>query len=136
MVLGHLVSAFIGVSVYKIFPNTIWISAPLAVSLSILLMQLTRRLHPPGGATALIAVIGSPKIKSLGYLYILHPVLSGVLVLLIIAIVINNVSKNRKYPNDDFYSAKIKKGLKVVLNLFKTKILYINNLRLEKTTIV
>ena len=49
---GHLISALIGVSIYKIIPEPIWLSAPLAVSISILAMQYTKTLHPPGGATA------------------------------------------------------------------------------------
>lgn len=97
---GHLISAFIGVSLNKLLPNTVLLTAPLAVSLSIVAMQFTRTLHPPGGATALIAVIGSEKIKSLGYLYILNPVLSGVAILLLIALIVNNMTSQRKYPND------------------------------------
>ena len=98
---GHLISALIGVTIARIMPDIVWISAPLAVSLSIVLMQITKTLHPPGGATALIAVIGSEKIKALGYLYVLSPVLSGSLILLLAALVFNNLTKNRKYPNDE-----------------------------------
>ncbi len=60
---GHFVSAIIGVTVQKLIPDILWISAPLAVSLSIVFMQITKTLHPPGGATALIAVTGSAAIK-------------------------------------------------------------------------
>src|SRR5690606_29183859 len=95
---GHLISALIGVTVYKFFPNAIWLTAPLAVSLSIVFMQCTKTLHPPGGATALIAVIGTEKIKSLGYLYVLSPVLSGTLILLMVALIFNNMTPNREYP--------------------------------------
>lgn len=62
---GHLVSAIVGVTVAKFVPEILWLTAPFAVSFSIVLMQITKTLHPPGGATALIAVIGSPKIKTL-----------------------------------------------------------------------
>jgi CBS-domain-containing membrane protein len=95
---GHVVSALVGVTVFKIFPDIIWITAPLAVSLSIVMMQITKTLHPPGGATALIAVIGSAKVKSLGYLYVLSPVLSGAVILLLVALVFNNITSYRKYP--------------------------------------
>lgn len=105
---GHILSAIIGVSVYKLMPEIIWITAPLAVSLSILAMQYTRTLHPPGGATALIAVVGTEKIKSLGYVYVLSPVLSGVLVLLVVAIIFNNITAERKYPTDGRFSRSIK----------------------------
>lgn len=98
LVLGHVISAILGVSIYKVFPDTIWISAPLAVASSIVCMQLTKSLHPPGGATALIAVMGFDRIKNLGYFYVLSPVLSGVTILLVIALIFNNVTKNRLYP--------------------------------------
>jgi CBS-domain-containing membrane protein len=95
---GHVISAVAGVTVHQFIPDPVWISAPLAVSLSIVLMQITKTLHPPGGATALIAVIGSEKIKALGFLYVLSPVLSGVLMLLLVALISNNVTKHRFYP--------------------------------------
>ncbi|MCR8668676.1 HPP family protein [Aestuariibaculum sp. M13] len=98
---GHLISAIIGVSIYKLLPEIIWITAPLAVSFSIVLMQVTKTLHPPGGATALIAIIGTEKIKSLGYYYVFSPVLSGVLILFIVALVFNNITTFRKYPTDN-----------------------------------
>lgn len=95
---GHLVSAMIGVTIQKLIPDILWISAPLAVSLSIVLMQITKTLHPPGGATALIAVTGSATIKKMGYFYVISPVLSGVLILLFVAIIFNNMTRNRIYP--------------------------------------
>lgn len=97
---GHLISAVIGVTVYKLIPNIIWLSAPLAVSLAIVSMQVTKTLHPPGGATALIAIIGSAKIKALGYFYVLSPVFTGSLVLLTVALIFNNLTTNRHYPTD------------------------------------
>lgn len=97
---GHLVSAIIGVSIFEILPDILWLTAPLAVALSIVAMQITKTMHPPGGATALIAVIGSEKIKELGYFYILSPVLSGVLILLITALVFNNITPHRSYPTN------------------------------------
>lgn len=97
---GHVISAIVGVTVYLTFPEIIWITAPLAVSLSIVLMQLTKTLHPPGGATALIAVIGSEKIKALGFFYVLSPVLTGALILLLTALFFNNLTPNRRYPTN------------------------------------
>ena len=95
---GHVVSAFIGVTVQLVIPDILWITAPLAVSLSIVLMQVTKTLHPPGGATALIAVTGSPQLKELGYLYVVMPVLMGTLILLLVALLFNNITVNREYP--------------------------------------
>lgn len=97
---GHLISAIIGVTVYKFVPDIIWLTAPLAVALSIVLMQVTKTLHPPGGATALIAVIGSEKVKALGYFYVLSPVLTGCLILFIVALLFNNITTHRSYPTN------------------------------------
>ncbi|TLV04121.1 HPP family protein [Dyadobacter luticola] len=95
---GHVICAFIGVTVHYIIPNEIWLSSAFAVSLSIVAMQMTKTLHPPGGATALIANIGSEKIKSLGYMYVLSPVLTGALILLLVAILVNKFAAHRNYP--------------------------------------
>lgn len=111
---GHLISGAIGVTLQKLLPDAIWLAAPLAVSFSIVFMQITKTLHPPGGATALIAVTGSPEIKALGYGYLLNPVLSGTLTLLAAALIFNNITKNRQYPTPLVVTKykKLKKELK------------------------
>ncbi|HLS36964.1 MAG TPA: HPP family protein [Sphingobacterium bovisgrunnientis] len=98
LVAGHVISAIVGVTVAKVFPDIIWLTAPTAVALSIVAMQVARCLHPPGGATALIAVSGGTKIAEMGYMYVLSPVLSGALILLVIALIFNNITKDRHYP--------------------------------------
>lgn len=95
---GHVISGLVGAACYQLFGETIWIAAALAVSLAIVAMLATKTLHPPGGATALIAVIGGAKIHNLGYLYAFVPAGAGAVVLLIVALLVNNLSKNRKYP--------------------------------------
>jgi CBS-domain-containing membrane protein len=91
-------SGLVGVACYQVFGGTIWIAAAFAVSFAIALMLATKTLHPPGGATALIAVIGGPKVHGLSYLYAILPAGAGAMVLLIVAVLVNNLSKNRKYP--------------------------------------
>lgn len=100
LIFGSLISAVIGVSVYKLFYSTeyIWISPALAVSLAILTMQYTKTLHPPGGAIALIANIGSEEVRQMGYFYVINPVMTGILTLFLASVLINNLSKNRLYP--------------------------------------
>ncbi|MBD3628178.1 HPP family protein [Cyclobacterium sp.] len=100
MIFGSLISANIGVSIYKLFnpSDFLWLSPALAVSLSILAMQYTKTLHPPGGAIALIANIGSTEIKEMSFFYVIYPVLSGVVILFIVALIFNNISRNRIYP--------------------------------------
>ncbi|MBF0622590.1 MAG: HPP family protein [Magnetococcales bacterium] len=95
---GHFISALIGVAIFQTVGTTPWLAAALAVSLAIAAMLATRTLHPPGGATALIAVIGSQRIHDLGYLYALVPVLSGACIMLIVALLVNNLADKRRYP--------------------------------------
>ncbi len=80
------------------FHNHLWFASALAVSTAIAVMHLTKTLHPPGGATALIAVIGGHKIHALGYLYAVIPVGVGASIMLAVALLVNNIPKNRKYP--------------------------------------
>jgi len=95
---GHILSAIIGVTAFQWLGGQPWLAAAVAVSISIALMHLTGTLHPPGGATALIAVIGGESVHNLGYLYVVIPTALGAGVMLIVALLINNISKSRKYP--------------------------------------
>jgi CBS domain-containing membrane protein len=97
---GHVISALIGVMLYQNLQLDIALVAALAVAVSIVVMQLTRTLHPPGGATALIAVIGGSEVHQAGYLFVVFPVLSSAMMMLLVAVVVNNVSglPHRNYP--------------------------------------
>jgi len=95
---GHVLSAIVGVTAYQYLGGQSWVASALAVSLAIALMHLTKTLHPPGGATALIAVIGGDTVHSLGYFYVLMPTALGAAVMLLIALIVNNIPKNRRYP--------------------------------------
>jgi len=95
---GHMISAAIGVTTYKLLPAPLWLTSAIAVASSIAIMHATKTLHPPGGATALIAVIGSQKIHNLGYLYVLIPAGVGPFIMLAVALLVNNIPKNRRYP--------------------------------------
>jgi len=95
---GHILSAIIGVSAYKLLPDHMWLASSVAVATAIAVMHATKTLHPPGGATSLIAVIGSEKIHSLGYLYVIMPAGLGALTMLVVALLVNNIPKKRSYP--------------------------------------
>jgi CBS-domain-containing membrane protein len=95
---GHLISALVGVTAYKLLSPYPWLAGALAVATSIALMHATRTLHPPGGATALIYIMGSPKLHDLGYLYVIMPVGAGVILMLLVALLVNNLSRRRRYP--------------------------------------
>ncbi|MHB0866424.1 MAG: HPP family protein [Thermoleophilia bacterium] len=95
---GHVISAFIGVAAWQLLGGTTWLAAATAVSLAIVAMLATGTVHPPGGATALIAVIGGQQVHNLGWLYPFVPVGAGALVLLAVALVVNNIPAGRSYP--------------------------------------
>lgn len=95
---GHLVSGLVGVACQQLLPGTPELAAALAVSTAIAVMHLTRTLHPPGGATALIAVIGSAKLHALGFGYAFAPAALGAAVLVGVGVLVNNLSAGRKYP--------------------------------------
>ena len=94
---GHVVSAVIGVAVFQISGDN-FVAAGLAVALAIVAMMLTDTIHPPGGATALIAVIGGDTVHELGFLYAVIPTGLGALLLLLVALIVNNIPKTRRYP--------------------------------------
>ena len=97
---GHVISAVVGVIAYNLFPDHPALASALAVSTAIAAMMATNTTHPPGGATALIAVIGGASVHELGLMYAFSPVLIGALIMLLVAVIVNNFSsnKNRHYP--------------------------------------
>jgi CBS domain-containing membrane protein len=95
---GHIVSALIGVTCARWLGGEPMLAASLAVGLSIAAMYGLRCLHPPGGATALYAVLGGETVHALGYGYLFSPVLLNVVVLLAVAVTFNYPFAWRRYP--------------------------------------
>ena len=93
---GHLISAAIGVTCARYLPGGI--AAAASVGLAIGVMYYARCLHPPGGATALSAVIGGPHIHALGYEYILTPIAINTVTILLVAVLFNALFRWRRYP--------------------------------------
>lgn len=94
---GHALSAIVGVTCWKWIPDYT-LAASASVGLAIGAMYLIRCIHPPGGATALAAVIGGENIHNLGYTYLFEPVLLNTVTILLIAILFNGLFKWRRYP--------------------------------------
>ena len=94
---GHLLSALVGVACWKLVPNPT-LAAGLAVGLAIGVMHLARCIHPPGGATALAAVIGGSAIHDLGFAYALNPIALNSTIILIVGILFNSAFAWRRYP--------------------------------------
>lgn len=94
---GHSVSAIIGVACWQWIPD-FTVAASASVGLAIGAMYFARCIHPPGGATALAAVIGSEQLHDLGYAYTFEPILLNAVIMLVIAIAFNSLFRWRRYP--------------------------------------
>jgi len=104
---GHLISAAIGVACYQWLPSN-GIAAGASVGLAIGAMYYTRCIHPPGGATALAAVIGGQNIHALGYQYILTPIAINTTTILLVALLFNALFHWRRILHF-YYQKKPKK---------------------------
>lgn len=94
---GHAVSALIGVACWHWIPDYT-VAASAAVGLAIGAMYALRCIHPPGGATALAAVIGSERLHHLGYAYEFSPILLNAFTILAVAVAFNYLFRWRRYP--------------------------------------
>jgi len=92
VIFGHTFSAMTGVAIFMMFGLTWW-SPALGTALALVVMLLTKTTHPPGGATALFAVLSKAQPS-----YILTPIMTGAVILVIIGLLVNNLSPDRHYP--------------------------------------
>ncbi len=97
VIAGHGISALVGVACGR------WIGSPplaaaCAVGISITLMHHLKCIHPPGGATALTAVIGGEAIHALGFHFVLLPVIINATMIVGVAILFNLAFRWRRYP--------------------------------------
>jgi len=89
---GHILSTFIGLVCLQVFGHEWWAMA-LAVATAIAGMQLTRTVHPPAGADPLVVML-----TGASWNFLLTPVLLGSVVLVISAVLFNNLVAERTYP--------------------------------------
>jgi len=94
---GHLVSAIVGVACAKWIPNPM-LAAAVAVALAIGAMHYLRCIHPPGGATALGAVVGGDVVHQMGFQFVLTPVMLNTMTILLVALLFNAPFAWRRYP--------------------------------------
>jgi CBS-domain-containing membrane protein len=89
---GHLLSSFIGLAcLHLLGPH--WWALALAVALAIGAMVWLRVPHPPAGSNPVIVFLGLP-----GWGFLLFPTLAGVVLLLAVALVYNNLTREPAYP--------------------------------------
>jgi hypothetical protein len=91
-VFGNCLGAIVSLVMVHAFGSEPWVMA-LAVATSIKVMQLTKTLHPPGGAVALVGVMSNAE-----WSFLFTPVLAGSIVLVICTTIFNNLMPGRSYP--------------------------------------
>ena len=91
---GHLVTALVGLFFLNFVPLPLYIVIPLAVGFGVSLMILFNVTHPPAGGNPIIVIIGSVSID-----YLLSPVITGSIIIVIFALVINRFILKKPYPS-------------------------------------
>tara|TARA_B100000579_G_scaffold405280_1_gene390817 strand:- start:298 stop:762 length:465 start_codon:yes stop_codon:yes gene_type:complete len=91
---GHLVTASVGLFFLKFFPIPIYILIPLAVGFAVALMIFLNVTHPPAGGNPIIVIIGS-----VSFDYLLSPVITGSIIIIVFAIIINRFILKKSYPS-------------------------------------
>lgn len=92
VIVGHVISAFVGLACLSVLGPTGW-SLALAVGTAIAAMMVTRTVHPPAGSNPVIVFLMRP-----GWGFLVFPVLTGAVVLVLVALIYNNVSRKEPYP--------------------------------------
>lgn len=90
---GNLVAALVSLTILHLFGSSPW-AMGMAVATAIGMMQFTGTVHPPSGAVALVVMM-----TKASWHFLLTPVLEGSLILVLCAVVFNNLAEERTYPN-------------------------------------
>ena len=91
---GHLLTALIGMIFLYFVPLPLYILLPLAVGFGVSFMIFLNVTHPPAGGNPIIVIIGSVSPE-----YLLNPVMSGTIIILIFGILLNRFVLKKTYPN-------------------------------------
>ncbi len=90
---GHLLTAIVGLIFLYFVPLPLYLIIPLAVGFGVSLMILLNVTHPPAGGNPIIVIMGSVSID-----YLINPVITGTIIILLFGIIINRLILKKNYP--------------------------------------
>ena len=90
---GHLLTSVVGIVFLFFTALPTFIVIPLAVGLGVSLMMLFKVSHPPAGGNPIIIIIGSVSID-----YLISPIITGSIIIIVFGIVLNRLILKKKYP--------------------------------------
>ena len=90
---GHLLTSIVGVLFVMFIPLPIYITIPFAVGIGVGLMILLNVTHPPAGGNPIIVIMGSVSLD-----YLVNPIISGSIIILVFGIILNRLILKKKYP--------------------------------------
>ena len=91
---GHVLTTIVGMIFLYFVPLPLYLTIPLAVGFGVGFMILFNVTHPPAGGNPIIVIMGSVSVD-----YLLTPVISGSIIILIFAIIINRFILKKNYPS-------------------------------------
>ena len=90
---GHVLTTVVGMVFLYFFPLPLYLVIPFAVGFGVGLMILFNVTHPPAGGNPIIVIMGSVSVD-----YLLNPVISGSIIIIVFAIIINRIILKKNYP--------------------------------------
>ena len=90
---GHLITSIVGIACLILIPLPLYILLPVSVGLGVSLMIFFNVTHPPAGGNPIIVIMGSVSLD-----YIINPIISGTIIVLIFGVVLNRLILKKKYP--------------------------------------
>jgi len=92
VVAGHFLSTLVGL-IFLTWFGPHWWAVALATGTAIAVMMLTRTVHPPAGSNPVIVFLVQP-----AWSFLWFPTLFGALILVAVALVYNNATREANYP--------------------------------------
>ena len=90
---GHLITSIVGIACLILIPLPLYILLPVSVGLGVSLMIFFNVTHPPAGGNPIIVIMGSVSLD-----YIINPIISGTIIILIFGVILNRFILKKKYP--------------------------------------